>query len=145
MHKVLCVFTSSFLRPFRLHHTLPMCLPCSHCALCDLTFKLMWHECRTISIFSGLYQVCSKEDHIRVMSRWYYDNAILPMCLLSPYRIPIRSRPRYNFSEHVLISPSSAKTIKIASRPYRFLLCSFYKFVLHRTHFTLTKWELGLV
>ena len=45
---------------------------------------------------------------------------------LFPYRVFVRSRPHYDFFEHVQNLPTSAKTIKIASHPYRFLLCSFY-------------------
>ena len=46
--------------------------------------------------------------------------------LLSPYCVLVRSRPHYDFFEHVQNSPTSAKTIKIVTRPYRFLLRSFY-------------------
>ena len=69
----------------------------------------------------GLYYV--NEDHIRFVLRWYY--AMFPR-LLSPYCVLVRSRPHYDFFEHVQNLPTSTKTIKIAPRPYRFLLRSFY-------------------
>ena len=48
------------------------------------------------------------------------------MSLLGTYCILVRSRPHYDFFEHVQNSPTSTKTIKVASRPYQFLLRSFY-------------------
>ena len=79
---------------------------------------------QTFTSIPGLYYV--NQDHIRFVLHWYYVNAVVSTTLLSPYCVLVRSRPHYNFFEHVQNSPTSTKTIKIASRPYRFLLCSFY-------------------
>ena len=43
-----------------------------------------------------------------------------------PYCVLVRSRPHYDFFEHVQNLPTSTKTMKIAPRPYRFLLRPFY-------------------
>ena len=72
----------------------------------------------------GLYYV--NEAHIRFMSCWYYDNAVLPTYLMSPHCVLVQTHPRYDFFEHVHNSPTSAKTIKIASLSYQLRLCSFY-------------------
>ena len=61
------------------------------------------------------------EDHIRFMSRWYYDIAVLPTYLLSLYCVLIRSRSRYDFSNMFKIQPRQPRL-----RPYLFLLRSFY-------------------
>ena len=79
---------------------------------------------QTFPSIPGLYYV--NQDHIRFVLCWYYVNAVVSTTLLSPYCVLVRSRPHYNFFEHVQNSPTSTKTIKIASRPYRFLLRSFY-------------------
>ena len=81
---------------------------------------------QTFLSIPGLYYV--NQDHIRFVLRWYYVNAVVSTTLLSPYCVLVRSRPHYDFDffEHVQNSPTSTKTIKIASRPYRFLLRSFY-------------------
>ena len=71
-----------------------------------------------------LYYV--NEDHIRFVLRWNCFSAVVSTSLLSPYCILVQSRPRYNFFKHVQNSPTSTKTIKIASCPYWFLLRSFY-------------------
>ena len=82
---------------------------------------------QTFPSIPGLYYV--NEDHIRFVLRWYYVNfhdstesLLRPCSLTSSLR----------FFEHVQNSPTSTKTIKIASRPYRFLLRSYY-FVQVRT------------
>ena len=79
---------------------------------------------QTFPSIPGLYYV--NEDHIRFVLRWYYVSAVVSTTLLSPHCVLVRSRPHYDFFEHVQNSPTSTKTIKIASRPYRFLLRSFY-------------------
>ena len=79
---------------------------------------------QTFPSIPGLYYV--HQDYIRFVLRWYYVNAVVSTTLLSPYCVLISSRPHYDFFEHVQNSPTSTKTIKIASRPYRFLLRSFY-------------------
>ena len=79
---------------------------------------------QTFLSIPGLYYIT--EDHIRFVLRWYCVNAVVSMSLLSPYCVLVRSRPRYDFFEHVQNLPTLTKTIKIASCPYRFLLCSFY-------------------
>ena len=79
---------------------------------------------QTFPSIPGLYYV--NEDHIRFVLHWYCVNAIVSTSLLSPYCILVRSRPHNNFFEHVQNSSTSAKTIKIASHPYPFLLRSFY-------------------
>ena len=63
-----------------------------------------------------VYLTCSKFAHVN------QDRTTL----LSPYCVLVRSRSHYDYFEHVQNSPTSTKTIKIASRPYRFLLRSFY-------------------
>ena len=63
---------------------------------------------QTFPSIPGLYYV--SEDHIRFVLRLYCVSA----------------RPHYDFFEHVQNSPTPTKTIKVASRPYRFLLRSFY-------------------
>ena len=78
---------------------------------------------QTFLSIPGLYYV--NEDHIRFVLRWYDVNAVVST-LLSPYCVLIHSRPHYDFFEHVQNSPTSTKTIKIASLPYRFLPRSFY-------------------
>ena len=78
---------------------------------------------QTFPSIPGLYYV--NEDHVRFVLRWYYVNAGVSTTLLSPYCVLIRSRPDYDFFEHVQNSPTSTKTTKIALRPYRFLLRSF--------------------
>ena len=62
------------------------------------------------------------EDHIRFVFRWYCANAVVSPSILGPYCVLVRSRPHYDVFEHVQNSP----TIRIAPRPYRFLLRSFY-------------------
>ena len=79
---------------------------------------------QTFPSIPGLYYV--NEDHIRFVLRWYYVNAVVSTTLLSPYCVLVRSRPHYDFFEHVQNSPTPTKTMKIASRPYRFLLRSYY-------------------
>ena len=79
---------------------------------------------QTFPSIRGLYYL--NEDHIRFVLRWYYVNAVVSTTLLSPYCVLVRSRPHYDFSEHVQNLPTSNKTIKFASHPYRFLLHSFY-------------------
>ena len=64
---------------------------------------------QTFLSITGLYYV--NEIHIRSLLHWYCIGAIVSTSLPSHY---------------VQNSPTSAKTIKIASHPYRFLLCSFY-------------------
>ena len=90
--------------------------------------RTQWERSRnvvqTFPSIPGLYYV--NEDHIRFVLRWYYVNAVVSTTLLSPYCVLVRSRPHYDFFEHVQNSPSSTKTIKIAPRPYRFLLRSCY-------------------
>ena len=70
--------------------------------------------------------------NVRFVLHWYCFSAVVSMSLLSPYYVLVRSPPHYDFFEHVQNSPTSAKTIKISSCPYRFLLRSFY-FVQVRT------------
>ena len=71
----------------------------------------------------GLYYV--NEDRIRCTAlvlrqcRCFHDST---ESLLRPCSLTSSLR----FFEHVQNSPTSTKTIKIASRPYRFLLRSFY-------------------
>ena len=72
----------------------------------------------------GLYY--ANEDRIMFVLRWYCVNAVVSTSLLSPYCVLVRSRSHYDLFEHVQNSATSIKTIKIASRPYRFLLRSFY-------------------
>ena len=79
---------------------------------------------QTFPSVPGLYYI--NEDHIRFVLRWYYVNAVVSTTLLSPYCVLVRSRPHYDFFGHVQNTPTSTKTIKIASHPYRFLLRSFY-------------------
>ena len=79
---------------------------------------------QTFPPMPGLYYVY--EDHSRFVLRWYYVNAVVSTTLLSSYCVLVRSRPHYDFFEHVQNSPTSTKTIKIASRPDRFLLRSFH-------------------
>ena len=80
---------------------------------------------QTFPSIPGLYYV--NQDHIRFVLRCNYVNAVVSTTLLSPYCVLfVRLRPHYDFFEHVQNSPASTKTIKIASRPYRFLLRSFY-------------------
>ena len=79
---------------------------------------------QTFPSIPGLYYV--NEDHIRFVLRWYYVNAVVSTTLLSPYCVLVRSRPHYDFLNMFKIRPNSTKTINIASRPYRFLLRSFY-------------------
>ena len=79
---------------------------------------------QTFPSIPGLYYV--SEDHIRFVRPWYCVNDIVSTSLLSPYCVLVRSRPHYDFFEHVQNSPTSTKTIKIASRPYQFLLHSLY-------------------
>ena len=90
--------------------------------------RTQWERSRnvvqTFPSLPGLYYV--NEDHIRFVLRWYYVNAVVSTTLLSPYCVLVRSRPHYDFFEHVQNLPTSAKTLKIAPRPYRFLLRSFY-------------------
>ena len=68
----------------------------------------------------GLYYMCGNEDHVRFMSRWYYDISVLATYLLSLYCVLIRSRPRYDFSNMFKIQSRQPR-----SRPYLFLLRSF--------------------
>ena len=90
--------------------------------------RTQWERSRnvvqTFPSIPGLYYV--NEDHIKFVLRWYYVNAVVSTTLLSPYCVLVRSRPHDDFFEHVQNSPTSTKTIKIAPRPYRFLLRSFY-------------------
>ena len=79
---------------------------------------------QTFPSIPALYYV--NEDHIRFVLRWYYVNAVVSTTLLSTYCVLVRSCPHCDFFEHVQNSPTSTKTIKIASRPYRRLLRSFY-------------------
>ena len=72
----------------------------------------------------GLYYV--SEDHIRFVLCLYCVSAVVSTSLLSTFCILVRSRPHCDFFEHVQNSPTSTKTIKVASHPYRFLLRSFY-------------------
>ena len=91
--------------------------------------RTQWEHSRnvvqTLLSIPGLYYV--NEDHIGFVLRWYYVNAVVSTTLLSPYCVLVRSRPHYDFFEHVQNLPTSTKTIKIAPRPYRFLLRSFYR------------------
>ena len=75
---------------------------------------------QTFPSIPGLYYV--SEDHIRFVLRLYCVSAVVSTSLLSTYCILVRSRPLYDFFEHVQNSPTSTKTIKVASRSYRFLL-----------------------
>ena len=90
--------------------------------------RTQWERSRnvvqTFPSIPGLYYV--NEDHIRFVLRWYYVNAVVSTTLLSPYCVLVRSRPHYDFFEHVQNLPTSTKTMKIAPRPYRFLLRPFY-------------------
>ena len=79
---------------------------------------------QTFPSIPGLSYV--SEDHIRFVPRLYCVSAVVSTSLLRPYCFLHRSRPHYDFLEHVQNSPMSTKTIKVASRPYRFLLRSFY-------------------
>ena len=79
---------------------------------------------QTFPSIPGLYYV--NEDHFKFVLRWYCVSAVVSTSLLSPYCVLVRSRPHYDFFEHVQNSLTSTKTIKIASRPYRLLLRSFY-------------------
>ena len=79
---------------------------------------------QTFPSIPGLYY--ANEDNIRFVLRWYCVNAVVSTSLLSPYCVLVRSRPHYDFFEHVQNSATSTKTIKIASHPYRFPLPSFY-------------------
>ena len=100
---------------------------------------------QTFPSIPGLYYV--NEDHIRFVLRWHCVNAVVSTSLLSPYCVRCRSRPHYDFFEHVQNSPTSTKTIKIASCPYRFLLRSFYvvQVLTASNRFYIDVVELGLV
>ena len=65
--------------------------------------------------------MCGNEDHVRFMSRWYYDIAVLATYLLSLYCVLIRSRPRYDFSNMFKIQLRQPRSCS-----YLFLLRSFY-------------------
>ena len=73
---------------------------------------------QTFPSIPGLYY--DNEDHIRFVLRWYCVNAVVSLLRHSSLTSSLR------FFEHVQNSPTSIKTIKITSRPYRFLLRSFY-------------------
>ena len=129
MHYVLCVFIKFFVRPLGSHHTLTAGLPHSlftqkHGMVMVGTqlsvYERSKNALQSFPSIPGLYLV--NEGHISIIPHWYYSSAFFSMSLLSPYYVLIGSGPHYVSFGHVQNSPTSAKTIKIALCPLRFLL-----------------------